>query len=327
MKTSGYIFLLIILVLIAGGLYSFSNQDFLNIENNNITGDNQEQTEVVGGEGEIVMPETVEGWINYKNEEYGFSLQYPTDWEAQESLRPNDLDALHEIDFHEKEYDMVRSNVSVQIFDNSDRESMEDWWGELMAQADKEKAECVAEYADTAPCLTLKDLIEEEEWSTLHSVPVKVIQKFQFDSSGECNYFVYNTFKYKVCYNKINPNDPNFEEHKKTTDKIWSTFIFNNMLGSGPTPAPGDLGFEQYVPGEWQSKDDVKSIMILNEDGTMKDVYDGEDMNTGIWKTEGYKLKTTIDGEDYEYTVVFAGSERLELTYLPRGNTLNFIRK
>ena len=126
---------------------------------------------------------------------------------------------------------------------------------------------------------------------------------------------------------KKNPHDPNFEEHKKTTDKIWSTFIFNNMLGSGPTPAPGDLGFEQYVPGEWQSKDDVKSIMILNEDGTMKDVYDGEDMNTGIWKTEGYKLKTTIDGEDYEYTVVFAGSERLELTYLPRGNTLNFIRK
>ncbi len=330
MKALGYIFLAII-IFAAGGWYFTQNQDAITEENTELLGGYPEEN---GNNVKPQKPASVEGWVDYTNEEYGFSLQYPSDWEAQEALKPQDMDALHEIDFHAKEYEMTRPYFKVQMFDNSDRQSLEDWWVELMAQADKEKAECVAENGDMAPCLTLKDLIEEEKWSTLYSVPTKVIQKFQFDSSGECNYFVYNTYKYKVCYQKMDPNDPNFEENKKITDKIWSTFIFNNMLGSGPVPAPGDLGFEQYVPGKWQSNDDEKSVVIYNEDpnfqngrgGTMKDIYNGEEMNTGTWMTEGYKLKTMIDGEEYIYTVVFAGSERLELTYQPRGNTLNFTR-
>ena len=87
-----------------------------------------------------------------------------------------------------------------------------------------------------------------------------------------------------------------------------------------------DKGFEQYVPGNWKSVCDSKSLLVLEEGGMIENIYDGKKIDSGTWIIDGYKLISTIKGEEYEYTIVFAGSERLELTYLSRGNTLHFVR-
>jgi len=39
-----------------------------------------------------------EAWVDYKNDVYGVSLQYPLEWEAIEALKPQELRALHEGD-------------------------------------------------------------------------------------------------------------------------------------------------------------------------------------------------------------------------------------
>ena len=95
-----------------------------------------------------------------------------------------------------------------------------------------------------------------------------------------------------------------------------------------------ETGFENYIAGSWKSVTDSKNSMVLKEDpnashgqgGIIENIYDGEVMDSGTWIIDGYKLVTIINDEEFEYTVVFAGSERLELTFLSGGNTLHFFR-
>lgn len=87
-----------------------------------------------------------------------------------------------------------------------------------------------------------------------------------------------------------------------------------------------EIGFEEYILGNWQSTEDSKNLFVLEEEGVVKNVYNDELMNSGTWNIDGYKLKTIVEEEEFVYTVIFAGLERLELSYLPRGNTLHFVR-
>ena len=325
MKITTYVFWLIIIVLVGGWFYSFSNRSFVSEKDTEILGGYSAENGDVKNSNEAELPAPISGWINYKNDDYGFSLQYPSDWEMQEALKPQNLKALHEIDFHAKEYELTRPYFTIQIFTNENKESVKTWWEKWLGEEDQKEAECKAEYKDEAPCLFLRGLIERETDNTLYGLPVKTVQLFQFDSSRECNYISYGDYVYGICYDAINPNDPNFENNKKVTGKMWSTFIFDDLIGTNTVST--EKGFEQYVPGNWQSKEDSKSLMVLKKGGDVENVYDGEKIDEGTWLIDGYKLKVTIGETEYVYTVVFAGSERLELTYLPRGNTLNFVRK
>ncbi|MBU1557359.1 hypothetical protein KKC45_00110 [Patescibacteria group bacterium] len=325
MKTIFNIIVIVGLTLGAVFLYgSFKKSELSNtekIENG--------ESEIIGERGNIYTRNIVEDWNDYKNTEYGFLIQYPQDWEVQESLKPQNPKALHEIDLHQKEYEMARAYITIQIFDNPEEESVSIWWDKWLGEEDQKEADCQAEYKGEAPCLFLRGLVEDEKDSTLYDLPVKTVQLFQFDSSKECNYISHGGYVYGICYDGVNPNDPNFEVNREITSKMFSSFVFNSLLKEEETIISnnsGDKGFEQDVPGNWQSVDDSKNLMVLKEEGTLENIYDGKKVDSGTWFIDGYKLKTMVGGEEYVYTVVFAGRERLELSYLPRGNTLHFVR-
>ncbi len=326
-KTFFNLFFVVVLVLGSAFLYgAFKNIDSLRDD----VPTDQSESEVISEEKDGYIRTTIEDWVDYKNEDYGFLIQYPEDWEVQESLKPQNPKALHEIDLHQKESEMTRAYVTIQIFENPEKEEVSVWWDKWLGEEDQKEVECQEEHQGEAPCLFLRGMVEKETDSVLYDLSMKTIQLFQFDSSKECNYIAYEKYIYGVCYDGVNPNDPNFEVNKKTTSEIFSTFIFNDLIKE---EVAGE-SFKKYVAGNWKSTDDSKNLMVLKEDpnalhgqgGVIENIYDGKKMDSGTWIIDGYKLKTEIEGDEFEYTIVFAGSERLELTFLSGGNTLHFVR-
>jgi hypothetical protein len=97
-----------------------------------------------------------------------------------------------------------------------------------------------------------------------------------------------------------------------------------------------EISTKDLLLGKWTSIDDDKSVIEFTE--TEKtDYYDGEKMGQDkfqIYFSKADLIKDdngshlvvmTYDG-DMEYTVVHVGANDLELTYLPRGNTLKYTR-
>lgn len=87
------------------------------------------------------------------------------------------------------------------------------------------------------------------------------------------------------------------------------------------------------IVGTWQSKDDVKSVVVYNNDGSSADVYDGETLGGGTWTVSGVSdgdgqvTLSVLDGtEKFVYTILELDNEQLTLSYMPRGNTLKYKR-
>jgi len=96
------------------------------------------------------------------------------------------------------------------------------------------------------------------------------------------------------------------------------------------------------IVGSWQSTEDAKFTRVFNNDGTTADLYDGEAVSEGTWRTftsvnapdtsfpiaEGivYLAIETTDAETLYFSLGALTPERLELTYLDRGNLLTFTR-
>jgi len=86
--------------------------------------------------------------------------------------------------------------------------------------------------------------------------------------------------------------------------------------------------------GEWRSKDDKKSVVVFNEDGAFKSVYDEEELSSGSWRIEeergefdvSFYLYQEVDEEVYEYEIASIDEENLSLIYLDRGNILEYER-
>lgn len=103
---------------------------------------------------------------------------------------------------------------------------------------------------------------------------------------------------------------------------------------------------EKAVVGGWQSAEDSKYGMTIQENGKYADTYDNGVLGVGSWELlkslqgvesrfqslpDGLYLKKTPEGTEksenlyYSVRISIDGNE-LELTYLARGNTLSFVR-
>jgi hypothetical protein len=90
--------------------------------------------------------------------------------------------------------------------------------------------------------------------------------------------------------------------------------------------------YSEKIVGEWRSKEDEKSLIIFNEDGTFKDVYNGEEVFSGSWEIKeeedeidaSFYLYERIDEEVYKYEIINIDEENLLLIYLTRGNILEY---
>ncbi|PCI90319.1 hypothetical protein COB18_01025 [Candidatus Kaiserbacteria bacterium] len=88
--------------------------------------------------------------------------------------------------------------------------------------------------------------------------------------------------------------------------------------------------------GTWSSVDDQESVVAFDSDGTFSDTYNDVSVEVGSWEvyeqsgtvdepTGIFLRKTTNDGEML-YAVLTIDTEILSLSYLARGNTLNYTR-
>ncbi len=92
--------------------------------------------------------------------------------------------------------------------------------------------------------------------------------------------------------------------------------------------------YSKEILGEWRSKDDKKSVVVFNEDGTFKSVYDEEELSSGSWRIEeergefdvSFYLYQEVDEEVYEYEIANIDEENISLIYLSRGNILEYER-
>lgn len=100
----------------------------------------------------------------------------------------------------------------------------------------------------------------------------------------------------------------------------------------------------ELLIGTWTSTDDTSYKVTFSSDQTLSEQYGtstvthgtysfatspagyvGDEVDTPSGQPNDYLLQE-IDGERYAYRVVLVSPERLELSYLERGNTLTFTR-
>jgi len=309
--------ILIIIIIAFSGFILFSRTFFNN--------EPSPGTENKNAENELI------GWQDYVNSEYGFSIKHPGEWESQEALKPQEIRALHEILFYESEYEVHRASLTIRIFDNSENKSINGWWTAWLSDEDIKKGACIVEYGEgNALCLFLRDLVEGDEQITFLGLSAHKVRLFRFNSEEECIYVAKGKYIYGICNDNENPNDPDFDENKDIYLNMRDSFAFEQVALQE--------AYSELLVGSWQSMDDTKSVKFFKEDTVVEELYDGKVMSTGSWKIvshigrsdgqeiEGNFLQTNIDGEEYLYTIVNLDDKKLTLTYLARGNTLEFVR-
>lgn len=167
-----------------------------------------------------------EDWSKYESDLYDVSFDYPNDWEVVEALKPQNLRAEHEIVVWQKEYDLWRASLTVNIFANEENLDVNTWWDNWLKEEDAKETECREEYGDQSPCLYLRGLIELEKQTVFAGKEAVSVTLFQFDHEKECTYFQYEKYVYGLCSASVSPNDPLEKENKEITDKIRESFSF-----------------------------------------------------------------------------------------------------
>lgn len=85
----------------------------------------------------------------------------------------------------------------------------------------------------------------------------------------------------------------------------------------------------ELIVGEWQNKEDTKSVIIYKEDGIMKNTYAGAIVSLGKWsilKAHQPILMVVVDGEEQEYRIIEINYKELKMIYMSGGNILRYIK-
>ena len=110
-----------------------------------------------------------------------------------------------------------------------------------------------------------------------------------------------------------------------------------------PLPAPAEIivtdqsAPSQLLPGAWVSVDDAKSVVTITPEADYIETYDGGDETTSkiSWVSTCKDAPVTdagpyllVTGDDIErcFKLLSVDTNRLELSYVGRGNTLAYTR-
>jgi hypothetical protein len=114
---------------------------------------------------------------------------------------------------------------------------------------------------------------------------------------------------------------------------IW--FFLKENTPPPIKPLPLD-NIRENVVGSWKSLDDPKAFVTYNDNGTYRELYDGQEMRNGMWEMYAQAgdlsdnfLRTIDEFGDgtLEYAILEATDNMLTLSYLARGNTLRYERE
>ena len=86
---------------------------------------------------------------------------------------------------------------------------------------------------------------------------------------------------------------------------------------------------ENLMIGKWNSFDDAKSTVFYNDNFTVVNIYDEQEVSEGTWTlkiVDGHEILLTviIQEEEYLYSVADITPDNLELIHLNRGNILRY---
>lgn len=158
-------------------------------------------------------------WQTYNNDEYGFQVQYPADWEVAPGEQQVPVKTIvlfgHPLN-GKKTYVMY-----LKIHDNPDKLDSRQWVEEMLTQAQKD-------YESKARPDTIK--YESKMELTLAGLPAyELYGVFDFDQTNEQIYLAKDTsifeFSFPIAQENSNLSEP--VENNKITHEMLSTFEFN----------------------------------------------------------------------------------------------------
>ena len=160
-------------------------------------------------------------WATYRNDDLGYELQYPHDWEFTEAKpRTDDLadwsgkilfeEEVQKITFLEKEYQKWQGKFQVRVLQNTNKWDIDQWSENYHAEDDEDDS-----------------LIQETTNAVLDGKPAKKFTLFMFDHQGIELVTVHNGQVYQLIYAGSNPNDDKLDEHMNIYNHMVSSFKFN----------------------------------------------------------------------------------------------------
>lgn len=234
------ILILIVIVSVVGGIGYFvlrNNQTSSSVQGpDQITAPTNATTPPAATTPKAQTPSNKDTNI-YQSENYNFRIEYPKTWEAtvatikrvqtQTSWVGNVLqgDEIHKVTLLEKANGLWQAYFAVRVLPNSENLSIKQWRDAQLRKSDAEKAECRKENPG-APCLSARDLLRGEEQITFNGLTAYKFGIFGFDHTRECVQVTKNKFVYDLCYDGVNPDDPDFDKHQEITTNILSSFVF-----------------------------------------------------------------------------------------------------
>ncbi len=107
---------------------------------------------------------------------------------------------------------------------------------------------------------------------------------------------------------------------------VFTGVGFIYMQGESSTPV-AERSESELIVGTWQSDDDSNSVVEYSEDGTARDIYDGDTIASNTWAIvdgEQPTLEVVVGTDVFKYIILDLNEGELVMSYVPRGNILRY---
>lgn len=328
--------LLLIIILVIGGITFIVISKTNKVNNENLVGENNpiSEEEKESGQAETISDET-DSWNIYEDDS-GFSIQYPQD-----------------ISFGKK--DSKQYGLTIE---SNEISSLEGTLGFNKETAEKNLESLKnGQYGETVD-MPLENSKKITKIGTLNAQDFVVLSRFEVCSvTFERSVYFFNN-GYQVVITLSAPKEEmisKFPQYFKTdkencgSENVWifekqkefyslankgelgiasdwlKTFdsIIKTIKFTSPVPEEGNKLDYSLIAGKWESLEDPDSSIEFKE-GKKIDYYKGEKMSEDAYTLKDGVITVNSDGEEMKYEIVGVSSGKLTLSYLARGNTLNY---
>jgi hypothetical protein len=161
-------------------------------------------------------------WNTYRNDKYGYSVDYPSDWNVVEARAGEVSDAvgsvlfegeLQKTTFIESGSNIGRVMFVISIENNPNKYDTESWAKNFNVPLVNDPSTNLAKFTEDV---------------TIDNIKAKKYLIVAYDTTTSITGLVKNDLIYKYNFTDLVPNDPNIEEQNKIFNHFLSSFKFNN---------------------------------------------------------------------------------------------------
>jgi hypothetical protein len=156
-------------------------------------------------------------WRTYRNERFGYDLQYPAGWNVVEARQRTD-------DTSPGDGNVLVPGLFQQVAFQEPAGKM--WPGEFMVLVHEHvEGQTLDEWADTSfTGIDDESLVSDAEDTVLGDRTARLFSVFGFDHTDIVVAFVHDGKIYEISYTGTNPNDPDVAEHGAIYQSIKQSF-------------------------------------------------------------------------------------------------------